>query len=56
MSANIPDELEVTALTEDGFVMGVKHKEFPCEGLQFHPESFMTAHGLAILRNFLHFS
>ncbi len=53
-STSLPDELEVTALTEDGIVMGVKHREFPCEGVQFHPESFMTPHGLTILGNFLH--
>jgi anthranilate synthase component 2 len=51
---DIPDELEVTAWTDDNVVMAVKHKDYPCEGVQFHPESFMTPNGLAILRNFLH--
>ncbi len=49
----IPEELEVTAWTEDNVVMAVRHRDFPCEGVQFHPESFMTPNGLAILRNFL---
>ena len=50
---DIPDELEVTARTGDGVVMALKHRQYPCEGLQFHPESFMTPHGLHILKNFL---
>jgi anthranilate synthase component 2 len=54
ISADIPDELEVTAYTEDNIVMAVMHREYPCEGVQFHPESFMTPHGLAVLRNFLY--
>ena len=53
-SEEIPQELEVTAWTQDNTVMAVKHREYPCEGVQFHPESFMTPHGPAILRNFLH--
>lgn len=53
-SEGITDELEVTAWTQDDVVMAVKHRDYPCEGVQFHPESFMTPCGLAILRNFLH--
>ncbi|MBI2851994.1 MAG: aminodeoxychorismate/anthranilate synthase component II [Chloroflexi bacterium] len=48
-----PDCLEVTARTEDGEIMGVRHKQHPVEGIQFHPESFMTEHGKEILGNFL---
>lgn len=50
---DIPEELEVTAWTDDSIVMAVRHRAYPCEGVQFHPESFMTPNGLAILRNFL---
>jgi anthranilate synthase/aminodeoxychorismate synthase-like glutamine amidotransferase len=49
----IPDCLEVTAFTRDGEVMGVKHKDFPTVGVQFHPESILTEHGKRILQNFL---
>ncbi len=49
----IPDDLEVTAFTRDGEVMGVRHKEFPTVGVQFHPESILTEHGKRILQNFL---
>jgi len=49
----LPDCLEVTAWTDDKEVMGLKHKEHPVEGIQFHPESFMTEAGKDILRNFL---
>ncbi len=52
--ASIPaDELEVTAETEDGIVMGVRHRRHPIEGVQFHPESILTASGHDLLRNFL---
>jgi len=50
---HLPDCLEVTAWTDDGEIMGVKHTQFNVEGVQFHPESFMTEHGKEILRNFL---
>ncbi len=49
----IPSCLEITAHTEDDIVMGVRHKEYPLEGIQFHPESFLTPDGLKILKNFI---
>lgn len=49
----IPDVLEVTAVTTDGEVMAVKHKDYPIYGMQFHPESIMTPDGKQMLRNFL---
>ena len=49
----IPECLEVTARTEKGIIMGVRHKEHPLEGIQFHPESFLTPEGLKILKNFI---
>ena len=48
-----PECLEVTAWTEDGEIMGVRHKTLPVQGLQFHPESILTEHGHAMLKNFL---
>jgi anthranilate synthase component II len=48
-----PPELEVTAWTEDGEIMGVRHRSLAVEGVQFHPESILTEHGHALLRNFL---
>ncbi len=49
----LPDVLEVTAWTDDGIIMGLKHREFPVWGVQFHPESILTANGKALLKNFL---
>ena len=51
--ASLPDCLEVTAWTEDGEIMGVRHKEFAIEGVQFHPESILSEHGHALLKNFV---
>lgn len=50
----IPEELEITALTTDGEVMAVQHKEYPIYGVQFHPESIMTPNGKQMLKNFIH--
>ncbi|MBF0163974.1 MAG: aminodeoxychorismate/anthranilate synthase component II [Magnetococcales bacterium] len=51
--ASIPDCLRVTAWTDDGLVMGLRHRHLPVEGVQFHPESILTEHGHAMLANFL---
>lgn len=52
----LPDCLEVTAWTDDGEIMGLRHKELLVEGVQFHPESILTEHGHALLKNFLDLS
>ena len=49
----MPDTLEVTAQTENGLVMGLRHKDYPIEGVQFHPESILTPDGKHLLQNFL---
>lgn len=49
----LPDCLEITAWTEDKTIMGIRHRRYPVEGVQFHPESFMTHVGKDLLRNFL---
>ncbi|MCH4142721.1 anthranilate synthase component II [Acetobacter peroxydans] len=51
--ASIPPHLEVTAWTADGVIMGVRHREFPISGVQFHPESIASEYGHDLLRNFL---
>ena len=51
--ASLPACLEVTAWTDDGEIMGVRHKEFAIEGVQFHPESILSEHGHKLLQNFL---
>ena len=55
-AASIPDCLEVTATTVDGIVMGLRHREFPIHGVQFHPEAVLTVGGHDIIRNFLAFA
>ena len=52
-SATLPDCLEITASTDDGLIMGLRHRSYPIEGVQFHPESILTEHGKALLQNFL---
>ena len=51
--ATVPDCLEVTAKTDNGIIMGLRHKEYSVEGVQFHPESIMTGEGKHLLKNFL---
>ena len=49
----LPEELEVVARTDQNEIMGVRHKRFPLEGVQYHPESFLTEEGIKLLKNFL---
>jgi para-aminobenzoate synthetase component 2 len=49
----LPEDLEVVARTDQNEIMGVRHKRFPLEGVQFHPESFLTEEGIKLLKNFL---
>lgn len=50
---SIPDELEITARSEDDVIMGIRHREYPIEGIQFHPESILTTEGPKIIKNWL---
>ena len=52
-TVELPDVLEITARSEDGVVQGVRHRELPIYGVQFHPESVMTTEGMGLLKNFL---
>ena len=51
--ASLPDELEVTARSDDGLIMGLRHRSYPVEGVQFHPESILTEYGKDLLANFI---
>jgi anthranilate synthase/aminodeoxychorismate synthase-like glutamine amidotransferase len=51
--ANLPDCFEITAESDDGEIMGIRHKELAVEGVQFHPESILTVHGKDLLKNFI---
>jgi len=51
--ASLPDCLEVSAWSDDGEIMGVRHRTLAVEGVQFHPESILTEHGHRLLKNFL---
>jgi anthranilate/para-aminobenzoate synthase component II len=53
MGDNLPDCLEVSGWTENGIIMGLRHRRFPVEGVQFHPESIMTEVGKELLKNFI---
>jgi anthranilate synthase component 2 len=53
MAEGLPECLEISARTENGIIMGLRHREFPVEGVQFHPESIMTGVGKDLLKNFL---
>jgi anthranilate synthase/aminodeoxychorismate synthase-like glutamine amidotransferase len=50
---DLPDDLEITARTPDGEIMGIRHRQFLVEGVQFHPESVLTPDGPALMKNFL---
>ena len=51
--ASLPDILDITAETSDGIIMGIRHKTFPIEGIQFHPESVLTAEGENLIKNWM---
>jgi len=49
----LPDCLEITAETEDGIIMGLRHRQHPVHGVQFHPESIASEHGMTVMKTFL---
>jgi anthranilate synthase component 2 len=53
VSTELPADLEITSRTADGTIMGIRHRRYPIEGVQFHPESVLTPHGKKLLSNFL---
>ena len=52
---SLPEDLIITAWTDNGIIMGIRHKKYPIEGIQFHPESIMTTNGKDILNNFINY-
>lgn len=53
VKSSLPKELKISAKTKDGIIMGLRHKKFPVEGIQFHPESILTKHGKKLLKNWI---
>jgi anthranilate/para-aminobenzoate synthase component II len=50
---SIPETLDITAETSEGIIMGIRHKEYPIEGIQYHPESVLTAEGENLIKNWM---